>query len=126
VKPILEKILSMSTRREASYTKVGDLLMIDRPNAVVPDQQTVPAEVWRRGSIEVAVSRSRATDNTSSSRLRREPHNSTLPVVTMPQASRRRILGHVPSVHDRESAIVRAAASVDLAGTAAASVGWAT
>lgn len=116
----------MSTRREASYTKVGNLLMIDRPNAVVSDQQTVATEIRRRSSIEIAVSRSCSADNACSNRLRREPYNSTLPVVTVSQTSRWRVLRHVPSVHDSESAIVRAAASVDLAGTAAASVGWAT
>lgn len=57
--------------------------MIHRPNAVVSDQQTVAAQVGRRSGIKIAVSRSRATDNASSSRLRREPYNSTLPVVTM-------------------------------------------
>jgi hypothetical protein len=38
----------------------------------------------------------------------------------MSQASRRRVLGHVPRVHDSELAVVRAATSVDLAGAAAA------
>lgn len=100
--------------------------MINRPNAVVSDQEAVPAQVRRRSGIKFAVSRSCATDNAGRSRLRREPYNSTLPVVTMSQPSRRRVLRHVPSVHDSESAVVRAAASVDLAGAAAAHIGWAT
>lgn len=36
------------------------------------------------------------------------------------KACRRRVLGHVPSVHDAESAVVRSGAGVDLAEVAAA------
>jgi hypothetical protein len=125
VKPILE-ISSVSVCMGGSYKEIMNLLMIDGPNAVVSDQQTVTAQVRRSGSIEVAVSRSCSTDNARSSRLRREPHNSTLPIVTMSQASRWRVLWHVPCVHDGEPAVVRAAASVDLAGAAAASIRRAT
>ena len=100
--------------------------MINRPDTVVSDQQTVAAEVRRSSSIEFAVSRSCSTENARRSRLRGEPHNGTLPIVTMSQAIRWRVLRHVPSVHDSESAVVRAAASVDLAGAAATHIGRAT
>ena len=88
VKPILE-IPLVSACRRVSYSKIGNLLVINRPNTVVSDQQTVAAEIRRRGGIKVAVSRSSSTDNAGGSGLRREPHNSTLPIVTKSQASRR-------------------------------------
>jgi hypothetical protein len=125
VKPILE-ILLVSACRRVSHNNIENLLMVDRPNAIVPDQQTVAAQVWRRSGIEIAVGRSCSANNARSSRLRREPHNSALPIVTMSQASRRRILWHVPSVHYSKSAIVCAAASVDLPAATATSIGWAT
>lgn len=100
--------------------------MIHRPNAVVSDQEAVAAQIRRGGGIKIAVSRSCATDNARGSRLRGEPYNRTLPVVTMSQATRRGVLRHVPSIHDSEPAVVRATTSVDLAGAAAAHIGWAT
>lgn len=96
--------------------------MVNRPNTVVPDQQAVTAQVRRGGGVEIAMRRSSAADNGSSGRLCREPHNSAFPVMTVSQAGRRRVLGHVPGVHDGESAVVRASASVYLAGAAATSV----
>jgi hypothetical protein len=100
--------------------------MVDRPNAVVADQHRVAAEVRRRGSIIVSVRRSSSTDNSGTGRLRREPHDGVLPVVAVSQASRRRVFGHVPRIHDSKLAVVRAAASVDLAGAAAAHTGRVT
>ena len=101
---------------------VESILMIDWPSAVVSDKQTVAAEVGRCSSVEIAMSGSSATDDARCSGLRRKPHDSTFPIVTMSQARRWRVLRHIPSVHDSESAIVRPTASVDLAGAAAATV----
>jgi hypothetical protein len=46
--------------------------------------------------------------------------------MTMSQPGRRRVLRHVPSVHDSESAVVSATTSVDLAGATATAIGWST
>jgi hypothetical protein len=125
VKPSLGGLVSIRSHK-SKLPSDPNILVIDRPSAIVPDKQTIAAEIRRRGRIEIAVSRSSSTDNARSGRLRREPHNSTLPVVTMSQPGRRRVLRHVPSVHDSESAVVRAATSVDLAGAAATAVRWST
>jgi hypothetical protein len=100
--------------------------MVDRPNAVVANQHRSAAQIRRRGSVVIAVRRSSSTDNGGTGRLRREPHDGILPVVAVSQASRRRVLGHVPRVHDGELAVVRATTSVDLAGAAAAHTGRVT
>jgi hypothetical protein len=48
-------------------------------------------------------------------RGRGQPDDDVLPVVAMPKAGRRRIFGHVPTVHDGKGIVVSTRADVDLA-----------
>lgn len=52
-----------------------------------------------------------------------QPDHGVFPVVAVSEAGRGRVLGHVPGVHDSESALVGAGARVHLAGAAAAHAG---
>jgi hypothetical protein len=101
--------------------------MIHRPSTEIPHQQPARSaiQIRRRRRIVIAMRRSRASNHPRSSALRREPDNSILPIVAVPETGRGRVLRHVPRVHDGEGAVVGAAARVHLAGAAAAHAGGA-
>jgi hypothetical protein len=65
------------------------------------------------------------TDGNASDRRRRgtirQPDDNVLPVVDVAKPVGRRVLGHVPGIHDCVCAVVGLGASVDLAGVGFAS-----
>lgn len=96
----------------------GNLLVIHRPWAKVSEQHSIATQARRSGRIEIAMRRRSSADESRAGGFRRQPDDSALPVVAMSELGRRRVLGHVPGVHDGEVAVVGAAAGVDLAWAA--------
>jgi len=89
-------------------------LMIDWPEADVPDPRSRPRQVWRRCLLVLAVGRDCNPTDSCSVREGRHPNNNILPVMAMAKTTRGRILGHIPGIHDGIVSIVSGCACVDL------------
>ena len=93
--------------------------MVDREDAIVLDQQAIARKIWACGGVEVAMRGRRGTNDARRCCLCRKPNHGALPIVTVAEAARGRVFRPVPSIHDSEVPVVRPAASIDLASTAA-------
>jgi hypothetical protein len=63
-------------------------LMVNRPSTEIPNQQPSrsPIQIRRRRRVEIAVRRSRSSDDFGGGALRREPDDGILPVVAVAEA----------------------------------------
>jgi hypothetical protein len=115
--------LPCDQRLSTSNSACQTTLVIHWPDTVVSDQRGGAIKSIPVGrAIPSTMSRRANSDNIASRRASRarQPHDNSLPVVTVAKARGWLILGHIPRVHQSIVVPISCAANINLAGAATA------